>query len=127
MGRSSHLGSQYHLAEQLRYGIALKSTFADIKSSLDSIYGKSEKDDFLLSGSIWKEPQDWMMGLYKKERVYMASWKSTNDAMKKNSLTSIGMEIRSLSNSSGFIFLEYDFNNDSSCQKELENAKKASL
>ena len=109
------------------YGIALKSTFADIKSSLDSIYGKSEKDDFLLSGSIWKEPQDWMMGLYKKERVYMASWKSTNDAMKKNSLTSIGMEIRSLSNSSGFIFLEYDFNNDSSCQKELENAKKASL
>lgn len=109
------------------YGIALKSTFADIKSSLDSIYGDSKKDDFLLSGSIWKEPQDWMMGLYKKERVYMASWKSTNDTMKKNSLTSIGMEIRSLSNSSGFIFLEYDFNNDSSCQKELENAKKASL
>ncbi len=109
------------------YGIELKSAFEDLKSSLDSIYGKGEKEDFLLPGSIWKEPQDWMMGLYKKERIYMAEWKSGKDAMKKNSLTYIGMGIRSVNSSSGFVLLEYHFNNDSSCQEEMKNAKKSSL
>ena len=109
------------------YGIELKSVFEDLKSSLDSIYGKGKKEDFLYPGSIWKEPQDWMMGLYKKERIYLTEWKSGKDAMNKNRLSYIGMGIRPLNAASGYILLEYLFNNDRICQEEEKTAKKSSL
>ena len=32
------------------------------------IWEGGEKYDFLLSGSIWNRPEDWMMGLLKDER-----------------------------------------------------------
>jgi hypothetical protein len=68
-----------------------------------------------------------MMGLYKKERIYLTEWKSGKDAMDKNRLSYIGMGIRPLNASSGYILLEYHFNNDRICQEEEKAAKKSSL
>jgi hypothetical protein len=109
------------------YGIALRSSFDDLKSSLDSIYGEGKKSDFLLPDSEWKDPQYWMMGLNQKERVFMAEWKSDSAAIKKNNLSSIDMEIRARNTTSGFIYLQYTFNNDSTCEEEIDKAKKSSL
>ncbi|WP_417635157.1 hypothetical protein, partial [Enterobacter hormaechei] len=40
------------------FGIALKSKYEELSDSLSSIYGKADKNDFLISGSIWKEPRE---------------------------------------------------------------------
>nr|WP_235501690.1 hypothetical protein [Trabulsiella odontotermitis] len=40
------------------YGLALQSKFEDLSNSLTSLYGSPKTADFLLSGSIWKDPQD---------------------------------------------------------------------
>ena len=53
------------------YGLALKSKFEELSNSLSSLYGKADTTDFLLAGSIWKDPQDWMRGLNKKNASYL--------------------------------------------------------
>lgn len=62
------------------YGFTIKSRFKELMESLSSIYGKAKENDFLLAGSIWKDPRDWMMGLYKHERYLSAEWKGTAEA-----------------------------------------------
>lgn len=109
------------------YGIALKSKYEELSDSLSSIYGKADKNDFLLPGSIWKEPQDWMMALNKKERFLSAEWKGTKGAPLKNNLRSVSVEVRANGSSKGYIFLQYDFSNSDICKSEIEGAKQSSL
>lgn len=109
------------------HGLALKSKFEELSSSLSSLYGKAESTDALLAGSIWKEPQDWMMGLNKKERFLSATWKGTKETPLKNNIGTISMEARATNSSKGYIYLEYSFTNDDVCQTEIEGEKKSSL
>ncbi|MEV9470675.1 hypothetical protein [Klebsiella quasipneumoniae] len=109
------------------YGLALKSRFEDLSSSLSSLYGKAETTDLVLEGSIWKEPQDWMMGLNKKERFLSATWKGTKETPLKNNIDTISIEARANSSSKGYVYLQYSFINNDVCQAEIEGAKKSSL
>ncbi|MHC9005099.1 hypothetical protein [Enterobacter adelaidei] len=109
------------------YGLSLKSRFEDLSSSLSSLYGKAETTDLLLAGSIWKEPQDWMMGLNKKERFLSATWKGTKETPLKNNIGAISIEARANSSAQGYVYLQYTFTNDDVCQAEIEGAKKSSL
>ncbi|WP_434460744.1 hypothetical protein ACMV5L_17095 [Serratia plymuthica] len=109
------------------YGLALKSKFEDLSSSLTSLYGKAETTDFLLAGSIWKESQYWMMGLNKKERFLSATWKGTKETPLKNNINIISIESRANSSEQGYVYLQYSFSNDDVCQAEIEGAKKSSL
>lgn len=109
------------------YGLALKSRFEDLSSSLSSLYGKAETTDLVLEGSIWKEPQDWMMGLNKKERFLSATWKGTKETPLKNNIDTISIEARANSSSKGYVYLQYSFTNNDVCQAEIEGAKKSSL
>ncbi|MCS2152990.1 hypothetical protein MUU49_10485 [Scandinavium goeteborgense] len=109
------------------YGLALKSRFEDLSSSLSSLYGKAETTDLLLAGSIWKEPQNWMMGLYKKERFLSATWKTTIETPLKNNIGTISIEARANSSAQGYVYLQYSFTNDDVCQAEIDGAKKNSL
>lgn len=109
------------------YGLALKSRFEDLSSSLSSLYGKAETTDLVLEGSIWKEPQEWMMGLNKKERFLSATWKGTKETPLKNNIDTISIEARANSSSKGYVYLQYSFTNNDVCQAEIEGAKKSSL
>lgn len=109
------------------YGLALKSEFEELSNSLSSLYGKAETTDLLLAGSIWKEPQDWMMGLNKKERFLSATWKGAKETPLKNNIDTISIEARANSSSKGYVYLQYSFTNDDVCQAEIEGAKKSSL
>lgn len=109
------------------YGLALKSKFEELSDSLSSLYGKAETTDLLLAGSIWKEPQDWMMGLNKKERFLSATWKEAKETPLKNNIETISIEARANSHSKGYVYLQYSFKNNDVCQAEIEGAKKNSL
>ncbi len=109
------------------YGFALKSKFDEISNTLKSIYGDGKKTDFLLSGYIWKDPNDWMMGLVKGERVLMMEWKGKNEVMEKNEISEVGMDVRANNSSSGYVFLQYTFSNNSVCEAEIDSDKKSSL
>ena len=53
------------------YGIEIKSEFKSMNSKLSKVYGTSETTDLLLPGSIWNEPNDFMMALIKKRTVFI--------------------------------------------------------
>jgi hypothetical protein len=64
-----------------QYGEGIKNKFGEIQKLLTKTYGSSDNTfDVLRAGSIWEEPQHWMMGLLKKERSLETVWhpKSTN-------------------------------------------------
>jgi len=54
------------------YGAELIAAFNEMEGKLEAIYGKHRKINELFPGSIWDEPNEWMMGLIQKERMLVA-------------------------------------------------------
>jgi hypothetical protein len=55
-------------------GSAVRSAFATLLAPLTERYGSPKMADFLHAGSIWKEPGEWTMSLFLKQRTYTAVW-----------------------------------------------------
>ena len=108
------------------YGYELKSKYTEFKDMLKNKYCPNyefEEYDFLQYGSIWDEPRDFMMSLYKKERV-MSSFitsKSTTDNI--NGISSILIDVQVNSTTSGCMILGYEFNNFGLYKTELDQKK----
>jgi hypothetical protein len=56
------------------FGESIQEKFKDFATALDSSYGQAKIYDYLKVGSIWDQPQEWMMGLLKEERTLVAYW-----------------------------------------------------
>jgi hypothetical protein len=87
------------------YGTEIQSEFEDISKALSGTYGPGQKMDFLRSGSIWKEPQEWMTGLRKKERFLACAWKEDLP----NDLVIVGLDATALSDEAGYLDITYEF------------------
>lgn len=109
------------------YGHQLQSSFEEMREALTSVYGRPETYDRLMNGSLWKNPDNWMMGLYKKDRILMAEWNSTTSSPLKNNLSSITMEARAPEIDEGYFVLQYDFTNNSICEAEEKSKRTGSL
>lgn len=92
-----------------------------MEKRLAAQYGKYKRFDWLPSGSIWKEPEDFMMGLLKKDRILNTYWTKKEGSTLKDDLSEIGLQTFALSQDKGFLVLRYSFNNFSECKKENEN------
>jgi hypothetical protein len=90
-----------------RYGNEIQTAFIETQEALVNNYGTPGVSyDFLRSGSIWAEHEDWMMGLAKGERVLATFWTPTNSP---NHITSIELEANALSMEKGYLDLGYEF------------------
>lgn len=106
------------------YGHQLQSSFEAMRDSLATIYGKPKNYDFLMTGSIWKDSNDWMMGLYKQDRTLAAEWKGPGI---KNNISGISIDARALGRDKGYYVVEYIFSNNPDCSAELKKQKTDSL
>ena len=52
------------------YGLAHRAAADSLVEILTKKYGAFEKADFLRTGSIWDEPNEWLMGISENERLY---------------------------------------------------------
>ena len=85
-------------------GYQLKSEYNKVKNQLILSYGKPTNDvDRLNPGSIWDEPQDFMMALKLQERILICSW----DRSDKTNNIEIGLMATADSSRSGAIVLLY--------------------
>lgn len=109
------------------FGIAVKSRFSELEEGLSSLYGRPEKSDFLMSGSIWKDARDWMMAIRKEERILASSWESSASAPLKNDLQQIFLIANATSTDKGYLKLEYAFSNYELCQQESKQQKSSAL
>ena len=101
------------------YGIELQTEFHVMEEKLEAAYGKHEIMDFLMTGSIWDEPNDWMMGLIQKERILAAIWEPAEGSSLPSDLKQIALIASPISTGKGYIAIEYSFINKDSCDAEL--------
>ena len=110
------------------YGTELQGKFKDLIDALSSKYGApGDNWDFLHAGSIWKEPQYWMMGMIKKERTLSAGWSKPKKSNLPHSLESILVQVAALSSNKGYIRISYEFDNIDACMAVLQAKKNSSL
>jgi hypothetical protein len=89
------------------FGSEVQEAFTETQVLVVKNYGSPEKAyDFVRSGSIWHEREDWMMGLAKKERVLASFWDFVNSP---THITSMKLEAKALSSDAGFLALAYEF------------------
>ena len=109
------------------YGVELKSAFNDMKAALENTYGPNDLTDILLPGSIWDEPNDFMMSLVQKERYLMAIWEEEHGSSLKDNIVSIGLIASPNGTSDGYISIEYSFSNKEACDSEINSMEDSVL
>jgi len=110
------------------FGSELKEKHNDLVKALSNKYGSPGNNfDFLRTGSIWKDPQDWMMALLKKERTLASYWSPPERTNLPDSVLSIQLEAAASSGSTGYIRLGYEFDNLDACLAVLKEKKNSNL
>ena len=109
------------------YGLELKNAFNAMEKKLEGTYKKHETADVLLPGSIWSEPNDWMMGLAKKERFLIAEWSARVRSTLPTDLEEISLQVNPLDGNTGYIEVNYLFTNIDACEEELAAKEDGAL
>lgn len=109
------------------HGTQLRSSYDEMKSALTGIYGKPQNLEYLTQGSIWREPNDWMMGLYKQERAHWSKWEGKQSSPLKSNLSMVAVGAIALASDSGYVRVEYAFNNFTACTEEIKKKSQGSL
>ena len=100
------------------HGIEIQRAFNDLTTMVADTYGEYQEVDFLLPGSIWNEPEDWMMALQRNERQLQAEWGQDEGSTLSNGISSIILGTSALSSSQGYLILQYSFENEELCDSE---------
>ena len=88
------------------FGTQLVGEFNSLEQKLSGVYGLGARTDLLMTGSIWNEPRDYMMGLVQHDRYLMTKWSPSRE-----SLVTVAVIATAIDNSSGFVAVEYYFEN----------------
>jgi len=87
-------------------GEALRDKFNEFRASLEATSGKATLVfDFLILGSTWNEPGDWMMALFNHERMLMVDWQPDEEGV------SMAEKACAASSETGYIMVTYEFPN----------------
>ncbi len=110
------------------YGEQVRTNFDDLTSALKLKYGNpTNQYDFLRSGSIWKDPNDFMMGLAKKDRTLVNYWMVADGSKLPDELKSISLTAGATSSSKGYLTLSYEFSNVSECMAASKMKSNSNL
>jgi hypothetical protein len=88
------------------FGEALRDKFDQIQAGVSKAYGQGKSLDYLEEGSMWDDPQYWMMGLLKHDRTLATYWKLDPP---QDHITIIALKATALSLEKGYLSLAYEF------------------
>jgi hypothetical protein len=109
------------------FGMEIRSSFESMKAKLENIYSRNDVVDFLMQGSIWSEPRDWMQALELRERVLMAVWESKHGSAMKDSLSSIALLAAARDINTGYISVEYEFDIHAAAEQAIASQEDEAL
>lgn len=110
-----------------RYGSSVRSAFGKLKSALDQRYGATETFDYLKSGALWDEGNEWVMAIHQNERYYQSSWDEDSGSELPSGLVEILMTVNTTSSDSAWIGLQYRFDNDDECNAVIAKTNQSGL
>ncbi|QJR35214.1 hypothetical protein [Gemmatimonas groenlandica] len=110
------------------HGTVLMGSFKSLEDGVSEKYGKpSEEHNVLQTGSIWNDPQDFMMALLKKERLFVTLWEKKADSMNIGHVKTIALQAHALDRSTAWLRVGYEFENFDACSKEVTKARNSAL
>lgn len=109
------------------YGVSIKTVFAQISKSLKEKYTGGEEYDFLHAGSIWNEPRDFAMSLRQNERSLALAIDRSNAANLTDDIENIMLSAKTVSSSTTYLTLSYEFRNFQDCLAERDDANSSGL
>lgn len=94
------------------YGTEIQNAFAEIKERVSKTYGRPRMVDEIASDSLWKDAKYWVDALADGARTYAAIWESSPKNKLNDDLDCVYIYTNAQRfPRSGWIILEYDFNN----------------
>ncbi len=118
------------LFESNRAGKQVRERFEQLVSRLTERYGApSSTYDYVRSGALWKEDDEFMMALTKEERVLSTYWttQGKNPVVLPEGIAAIEVEAKPPSSSRAGIVVAYDFDNIDECVDELKADENQAL
>ncbi len=110
------------------FGDAVRARFEQLKGSLQSKYGTpTDVFDYVRVGSLWEEPEDFMMSLVREDRRLVGYWEAESNPTVPPNLVSIWLEAKALTLQEGYLTLNYEFANLRECQAEIQRASSDPL
>jgi hypothetical protein len=106
-------------------GTELQSRFETTRDEVSATYGNYRNVDMLLSNSMWVGPHDWMVSLAEKERLLFAHWAKETRANLGPHLTNVFVGATAKNADSGYVVVEYYFDNEPECVDEIESTTAA--
>jgi hypothetical protein len=109
------------------YGQDVRKAFENLEVTLTERYGSSSKLDELRTGSLWKNPNEWMMALLKKERTLAVVWDAESGARLPKDVQTIALQADAITTESGNVKLSVEYNNLDACQKQFRDKENDAL
>ena len=106
-----------------RYGEGVRTVFDRVNTALSKKYTSGNLQDFLRTGSIWDEPEDFMMGLKQKERILAGYYDEEEGSVMVENIEKAYLRALALSNDKGYIVVDYFFENHNACQAEVDSVE----
>lgn len=109
-------------------GSELRSAYESIQAALTTKYGEpAVAYDFLRAGSLWTEPQYFMMGLLKLDRSLTTYWGTTDKPLPANAahIHTVALDTKATGSSTGYVTIGYEFNNFETCHAKLTSARNS--
>lgn len=89
------------------YGSSTKSEYEKIEGQLNKSYGVGSEIRILLPGTIWDEPEDFLMSLRRGERAYATKWSIENNNNLESPIDRIFLGLNARYSDTGYLVLEY--------------------
>lgn len=107
-------------------GKELRSAFEDLEKAIEKKYGRHLTRDELQAGSNLSDKKQWMEALHGKERSLAAFWDAEERSTLSDDISAIVLDARALSESEGYLRLDYAFSNWGRCEDEGKQARRKS-
>lgn len=105
------------------YGNQVQEEYSTLKEQLTKKYGKPKSYDFLEDGSIWNKSKDFVMAVYRGERVLAAFWKTNLP----DNIAAIGLNVKGVSPLGSYLSLTYEYKNFEAIAEEIKKAAEDAL
>jgi hypothetical protein len=105
----------------------VRDAYDRLKAALIARYGPPSEFDYLKSGSIWREPREWVMAVKQKERRLVAFWSSDSGANLPSDVTGISLEVNAFRSDASYVDLTYEFANFPKCMARFSVADAEGL
>lgn len=110
-----------------KFGVSVRGSYGELKSALTAKYGRGKEYDFVHSGALWDDSDEFAMSLKQGERSLAIFWSRENGSDMPEDLYAISLSAGATDSSTTYLKLTYEFANVERCRAEQTRRDNSGL